>query len=349
MGTFAVAAFAQDFRATISGQVSDHTGAVVPDANVTATRLDNHEITRALTNSEGYYTLSYLSPGNFSIDVEAPGFKKLTRNGVTLLVADKVDLPLELELGESRATITVTGEADLIHTADASGGTSFDSLQVSEYALNVRQVYMLMGLAAGVLFSQEDFGASGFSGTRGWDTNGSFTMSGGVQGINQFLLNGAPISISGSFQLAPNVDAIQEFKVMTNTYDAQFGRTGGGTVNTILKSGSNSWHGTAFDYARNSVLDANIVQNKSNGFGRGKHIMNQFGGTAGGPIRKDKDFIFLSFEGFREVVPFPVVADSPPLNLRDGQHFSDYKINIFDPLTNRFCVSGKDTAKGVNC
>src|SRR6202011_5299307 len=182
------------------------------------------------------------------IEVEAPGFKKLTRKGISLLVADKLDLPLSLEVGESRTTVTVTAEAELIHTGDASGGTSFDSLQVSEYALNGRQVYMLMGLATGVLFTQEDFGATGCSGTRGWDTNGSYTMNGGVQGTNQFLLNGAPISVTGSFQLAPNVDAIQEFKVMTNTYDAQFGRTGGGTVNTILKSGSNAWHGTAFDY-----------------------------------------------------------------------------------------------------
>ncbi|MDQ2947835.1 MAG: TonB-dependent receptor, partial [Acidobacteriota bacterium] len=341
--------FGQDFRATISGQVTDKTGAAIPHATVTAVRVDNDEATHAATNSDGYYTLSYLTPGSFVIEVAVPGFKTLTRKGIQLLVADKLDLPLTLEVGESRTSVTVTAEAELIHTGDASGGTSFDSLQVSEYALNGRQVYMLMGLATGVLFTQEDFGATGFSGTRGWDTNGSYTMNGGVQGTNQFLLNGAPISVNGSFQLAPNVDAIQEFKVMTNTYDAQFGRTGGGTVNTILKSGSNAWHGTAFDYARNSILDANVTQNKRNGFPRGKHITHQFGGTVGGTIRKDKDFVFLSFEGFREIVPFPVVTDSPPLILRDGQHFSTYNINIFDPLTNRTCVAGKDTPKGTSC
>src|SRR6266851_3414346 len=291
LGLFVGSAFAQDFRATISGQVLDRTGAAIPHANVAAIRVDNDEATRATTNSQGFYTLSYLTPGSFTIEVEAPGFKKLTRKGINLLVADKLDLPLVLDIGESSTNITVTAETELIHTADASGGTSFDSLQVSEYALNGRQVYMLMGLATGVLFTQEDFGATGFSGTRGWDTNGSYTMNGGVQGTNQFLLNGAPVSVTGSFQLAPNVDAVQEFKVMTNTYDAQYGRTGGGTVNTTLKSGSNAWHGSAFDYMRNSLLDANNVQNKRNGFGRGKHITHQFGGTLGGSIRKDKDFI----------------------------------------------------------
>jgi len=100
------------------------------------------------------------------------------------------------------------------------------------------------------------------------------------------------------------MEAIQEFKVMTNTYDAQFGRTGGGTVNTTIKSGTNRLHGSLFEYLRNSLLDANTTQNNQVGAPRGKHITNQFGGTAGGAIRKDKDFVFLSFEGFRERVPF---------------------------------------------
>src|SRR5207244_2520968 len=106
------------------------------------------------------------------------------------------------------------------------------------------QVYMLLQLAEGVMFTQTEFGATGFSGTRGWDVNSSYTMNGGTIGSNQFLLNGAPISVNGMWQVAPNVDAVREFKVMTNTYDAQYGRTGGGTVNTTLKSGSNALHGT---------------------------------------------------------------------------------------------------------
>ena len=125
-----------------------------------------------------------------------------------------------------------------------------------------------------------------------------------------------------SWQVAPNVDAIQEFKVMTNTYDASIGRTGGGSVNTTLKAGSNAWHGSMFNYMRNSILDANYTQNNKVGAPRGKHITNQFGGTFGTALRKNREFLFLSFEGFRERVPFPVVASVPPLDLRDGQHFA---------------------------
>lgn len=342
-GVALFSAYSQDFRATISGQVTDETGAAVAGAKVRAVQRSTNQAIERETNHEGFYTLPYLQPSTYDIEVTAPGFRKTLRENVTLLVADKLDLGFKLEVGEISQQVTVTAEAtEIIRTGDASGGLNFDSLMTSEFALNGRQVYMLMDLSPGVLFTQEEFGATGYSGTRGWDVNGNFTMSGGKAGTNSFSLNGAPISLSGSFQLAPNVDAIQEFKVMTNTYDASIGRTGGGSVNTTLKSGSNRWHGTLFDFMRNTVLDANYTQNNRVGAPRGKRITNQFGGTLGGAVRRDKDFVFVSFEGFRERVPFPVVADVPPLDLRDGQNFSKYNMNIYDPLTSHPCVNNVD-------
>jgi hypothetical protein len=332
----------QDFRATISGQVVDGSGAALPGARVRAVQRSTNQATEAVTNQDGYYTLPYLQPSTYDVEVSAAGFNKLRRENVTLMVAEKLDLPLTLEIGKITEQVTVTAEVETVQSADASGGLNFDSIQTSEYPLNGRQVYMLMDLTPGVLFTQEQFGASGFSGTRGWDTNGSYVMNGGVQGSNSFSLNGAPISLTGSWQVAPNVDAIQEFKVMVNTYDAQIARTGGGSVNTTLKSGSNRWQGTMFDYVRNSILDANYTQNKQVSAPRGKHITNQFGGTLGGAIRKDKDFVFFSFEGFRERVPFPVVGNTVPVELRDGQHFTQYNIKVFDPLTVHDCVRGVD-------
>src|SRR5260370_9490148 len=115
------------------------------------------------------------------------------------------------------------------------------------------------------------------------------------------------------------MEAIQEFKVMTNTYDSQYGRTGGGTVNTTIKSGSNRLHGSAFDYLRNSILDANVTQNNRVGAPRGKHITNQFGGTLGGAIPRGTDFFLLRFQGFREPLPFPVLAGGAPLDFRECQ------------------------------
>src|SRR5438876_1091682 len=162
------------------------------------------------------------------------------------------------------------------------------------------------------------------------------------EGTNQFLLNGAPISSNGTWNVAPNVEAIQEFKVMVNTYDAQYGRSGGGHVNTIIRAGANDWHGSLFDFWRNTVLDANTRQNNIVAASRGKRNQHQFGGTVGGAVRKNKDFVFFSFEGWQERVPFPTVTDAIPLELRNGAGFSRFNQTIYDPLTSRLCVSGAD-------
>jgi hypothetical protein len=340
----AVCASGQDFRATISGRVTDSSGAAIPGAKIRAIQQATDEIVGVVTDQDGFYTLPYLQPSTYVIEAEASGFSLRRIERITLMVAQKLDLPIQLEVGKVNDKIVVMADVEELQTADASGGLNFDSLITSEYPLNGRQVYMLMDLTPGVLFTQEQFGSAGYSGTRGWDVTGSYVINGGVQGTNSFSLNGAPVSLTGTWQLAPNMDAIQEFKVMTNTYDAAIGRTGGGSVNTTLKSGSNAWHGTMFDFLRNSILDANYRQNNQVGAPRGKHLTNQFGGTMGGPLRRDKDFIFVSFEGFRERVPFPVVADVPPMDLRDGQHFSEYKITIYDPLTGHVCVDHVDVS-----
>ena len=339
---FSLSVSGQDFRATISGTVTDKSGAAIAGASVRAVQRNTNEAKETKANGEGFYVLPFLQPSTFDVEVSASGFNKIRRENISLLVAEKLDLSFQLDVGNVTEQVTVTASAESLQTADASGGVNFDSIQTSEYPLNGRQVYMLMDLTPGVLFTQEQFGASGFSGTRGWDTNGSYVMNGGVQGTNSFSLNGAPISLTGSWQVAPNVDAIQEFKVQVNTYDSAVGRTGGGSVNTTLKSGSNAWHGTLFDFLRNQILDANYTQNNLVGAPRGKHITNQFGGTIGGAIRKNKDFVFFSFEGFRERVPFPVVADVPPLNIRDGQHFKDWNETIYDPLTQHPCQNNVD-------
>jgi hypothetical protein len=335
-------ALAQDFRATVSGRVTDSSGLGVPQAKVTVTQKSSGQATIVATNPDGYYTAPYLQPSVYDIEVSAQGFNNTRRQDVTLLTAQKAEVGFQLTVGAVSESVTVTAGADVVESSDASGGLNFDAIQASEYALNGRQVYMLMDLTPGVLFTQESFGQSGFSGTRGWDTTDQYVMSGGVRGTNSFSLNGAPISLTGQWQVAPNMEAIQEFKVMVNTYDAAIGRTGGGSVNTTLKSGGNAWHGSLFDYIRNSRLDSNYTQNNRAGQPLGKHITNQFGGTVGGPIRKGKDYIFASFEGFRELLPSPVTASVPPLDLRDGQHFTKYGMNVFDPLTGHNCVSNVD-------
>src|SRR5215471_17702520 len=344
----AVAAFAQDDRGTISGRVTDASGAAVPEAKVKATQKSTNQATEVVANKEGFYTIPYLPPSTYDIEVSANGFKTTRIADQQLHTADKLDLPIQLTVGGINAEVTVVAEVETLRTADASGGLNFDSRMTSEFALNGRQVYMLMDLTPGVLFTQEDFGSTGYSGTRGWDVNGSFTISGGKTGSNLFSVNGAPVSLTGTFQIAPNVDAIQEFKVQANTYDASMGRTGGGSVNTTLKSGSNRWHGSAGEFMRNSVLDANYTQLNASGQPRGKHIVNQITATIGGPIRKNKDFFFASYEGWRERVPFAAVASVPPADLASGQAFTKYIELIYDPMTSHLCRSNVDVSGSCN-
>src|SRR5581483_2374694 len=335
---FAVGAFAQDFRATISGQVTDPSGAAVPGAVVKAINAETNETKEVKTTSDGHYTIPYLNPGTWNIEATASGFQVLKREGIVLRVADKLNLPLEMTVGNVNETVTVTGQQEVIETGSADRGSVFDPVKVQELPLNGRQTYMLMSLTPGVIFTQEQFGSSGFSGTRGWDVNGSYKINGARAGENLFLLDGAPISNStGTWQVAPNVEAVQEFKVQTNTYDAAYGRFGGGVVNTTLRSGTNDWHGNVFEYWRNRILDANSFQSNFAHRPKDYHNQHQFGGIVGGPVRKNKDFIFASFEGWQEVIPFPALSSTPPALLRDGQHFTDFGIKVYDPLTTHVC------------
>ena len=345
---FTALALAQDFRATITGHVTDPSGAAVPNAIVKAVNIATNETKEVKANGEGVYTIPYLDPGTYTVEVSASGFQTLKRELIVLEVAAKVNLPLQLTVGQMSQEVTVVGQQEIIDTTSADRGLVFDPIKTQEYPLNGRQTYMLLALTPGVVFTQEQFGASGFSGTRGWDVNSSYKINGARTGQNMFLLNGAPITdnTSGNWQLAPNVEAVQEFKVMTNTYDSSYGRFGGGVVNTTLKSGSNSWHGDVFEYWRNRVLDANTFQNNLIGSPKGFHNQHQFGGVVGGPVRKDKDFVFVSFEGWQEVVPFPALSSTPPVALRDGQHFTDFGYKIFDPLTTHPCTAADGNCQG---
>jgi len=344
---FTVIGFSQDFRATISGLVTDQNGQAVANAIVKAIRVDTNETKEVKTTSEGRYSIPYLNPSIYNIEVTANGFQTLKRETITLRVADKLNLPLQLTLGAVSETVTVAGQQEVVESGSADRGLVFDPVKTQELPLNGRQTYMLLALTPGVVFTQEQFGPNGFSGTRGWDVNNSYKINGARTGQNLFLLQGAPISDNnGTWQVAPNVEAVQEFKVMTNTYDSSYGRFGGGVVNTTLKSGTNNWHGDVFDYFRNAVFDANYFQNNLTGQPKPKHNQHQYGGVLGGPIRKDKDFLFTSFEGWSERIGFPTLQSVPPELLRDGQHFNDFGITIYDPLTTHMCGSkpGETTA-----
>ena len=297
--------YAQEYRGTITGTVTDPSGASVPNATVKATNNATNNPARPAPLPMACITCRCWNPvlpdrgdrARFS-DPGAPESRSRSDSGSSAAVDSR----------SGDQEITVTGQQEVIDSGDASRGLVFDPNKTQEYPLNGRQSYMLLSLTPGVIFTQEQFGASGFSGTRGWDVNSSYKFNGARpgNGNNVFMMNGTAISNEGSTWLfAPSVDAIQEFSAMTTVYDAQYGHEAGGVVNTVIKGGTSNWHGTVYDYFRNAVLDANNFGNNYAGAKKGNHQQNQFGGTFGGPIRKDKDFVFMSYEGWQEIIPFP--------------------------------------------
>lgn len=308
----------QEFRGLIIGRVSDPTGAVIPNASVVAKGPQQTYTTT--TNASGNFTIPFVQPGAYSVTAEAHGFKKQLKEDVNVDVSQKVNVNFTLEVGSTTEEVVVHADAVGVNTADASGGTVMDPEKVQNLPLNGRQIYMLLPLTPGVRFNTTQFGPGGNSGTRGWDQTNAYEVNGVQNNLNQFTLNGANISqqtstARGAWFVAPNVDAVEEFKVQTNTYDATYGRAGGATINVITKAGTNNFHGTAFDYWRNAVLDANFFQSNQRNLPRGGHNQHQFGGTFGGPIRKDKTYFFASFEGWREVLPIPTTTTSVPAGI----------------------------------
>src|SRR5215472_11694206 len=347
-----VAMFAQEYRATITGTITDPSGSAIPSAAIKATNTATNAVGETRSNSDGVFTLPLLEPGSYRIEVGAPGFQTLKREAITVAVGQRLSLPMQLTVGQATTEITVTGQLETIETSDAARGLVFDPIKTQEYPLNGRQSYMLLSLTPGVIFTQAQFGSTGFSGTRGWDVNNSYKFNGARagNGNNVFMMNGTAISNEGStWEFAPSVDAIQEFSAMTTVYDAQYGHEAGGVVNTVIRGGSNSYHGDVYEYFRNGVLDANNFSNNIGGLPKGNHQQHQFGGVFGGPIRKDKDFFFSSYEGWQEVIPFPGSGTTDvPLALRDGQHFSQFGMTIFDPLTTHPCGAATEPCSGSN-
>src|SRR3954452_13884842 len=260
--------FAQEFRATLTGTVTDPSGAAIPNATVKATNIAVNSTSETKTNGEGLYTIPLLEPGVYNVEFVANGFQALKRESITLAVGQRANLAVSLTVGQMSQEVTVTGQQEVIDSGDASKGLIFDPRKTQEYPLNGCQSYMLLSLTPGVIFGQEQFGASGFSGTRGWDVNNSYKFNGARQGNgnNVFMMNGTAISNEGStWLLAPSVDAIQEFSAMPTVYDAQYGHEAGGVVNTVIKGGTNAIHGDFYEYFRNGVLDANNFSNNVGG------------------------------------------------------------------------------------
>ncbi|HKX31041.1 MAG TPA: carboxypeptidase regulatory-like domain-containing protein, partial [Blastocatellia bacterium] len=321
-------AFAQDFRATITGRVTDASKAGIPNAQVQVKNLGTNEVTTITTDGEGNYKVPFLRPGPYSVTIEASGFKKSTRDQIELVISQVATLDFALETGNISEQITVQGEAQLLESATADRGGVIDRQQVVELPLNARNPFMLGVLTAGVNFN----GASIWQ--RPFD-NGAiaeWTINGSQSRGNEFLLDGAPNNAqAGGNNIAyvPPVDSVQDFKIMTNTYDAQYGKTTGGIINVNLKSGTNTLHGSVYEFMRRGWLDATDFRLKAKGADKAAHYLDQYGFMLEGPVRipkvyngKDKTFFMVNYEGYREGVPQPLTLSVPAPEMLNGNFSS---------------------------
>ena len=293
---FTAAAFAQRDLGTIVGTVTDQQGGAVPKAKVTITEDATGLKYQIESSTGGEYIRPALKAGTYSIEVEAAGFKKAVQRGIILTAGDRTGVNIQLAVGDVTQSVEVAADAPLLQTESTIIGADITAKQVSELPLGgMRTFTFLARLSPGVVPAEpgaRDAVGGGFS-ANGVRSNGQ----------NNFLLNGVDNNVNvidflnqTAYVIGPAVDAIGEMRVLTNGYNAEYGRGAGGVVNVTLKSGTNQIHGTAFEYLQNDKMNANRWENNFNGVARGPFKQNQFGGSAGGPAIKNRTFWFADYQ-----------------------------------------------------
>jgi len=324
---------AQVITGSITGTILDPAGAAVPSAKVTAQNtLTNLEV-HATTDTDGRYTFPSLPPGGpYTIKVVAAGFNTEERAGITLEVNEAARVDITLKIGATSETILVTAEAPLVESTTAAQGQVVTSQSIVNLPLNQRNTYSLVFLAPGV------------QGDVSFTYNSmNFSINGGRPGTTDILVDGIPSSpmLANPIQgiaVFPSVESVQEFKVQTNGYSAEFGRSGSGIVNLVYKSGTNRFHGSALEFLRNSDLDANSFFSNLNGVALPNFKRNQFGGSLGGPVIHNKTFFFVAYEGLRQGSASTLTTTVPTAAQRAGDftktlNAAGQLVTIYDPTT----------------
>jgi len=349
-----IPASAQDTRGGITGKVTDPQAAVIPAAAVVITNTGTGTVSRTSTNETGYFEANLLNPGNYTIAIEAAGFKKAVRTGLVLNVAGRLDIPFQLEVGQVAETVEVTAETPLLDTTTASGGRVIDNRQIMQLPFSDLNPFVLAGLAPGMQWTgRPDY-------RRPFDNGGtsSFNTMGGV-GVNEYTIDGASNVNGGQVAYVPPADAVEEFKLETSTFDAGQGHTSGATINVMTKAGSNAFHGTLYDQHWQKRWNAtqhfqrlqfeDLVRRGQRSPNDEKNLpgrQNYYGAGVGGPVRipklfdgRNKLFFYFMYSGIMKDEPEPgsdVNRSVPKLAWRQGD-FSDMlqvdasRYTIYDP------------------
>ncbi len=342
---------AQSINASLTGRVTDPSKALVADAKIAAIRIDSNVRYDTTTNGSGQYFLTNLPPSNYRLEVEKSGFFKLIKPGITLHVQDALQIDFEMKVGSTSDSITVEAGAPLLNTSDATVSALIDNRFVENMPLNGRSFSSLLDLTPGVVLTPSNFYDQGQFSVNGQRPDANYFMVDGVSAnfgtpTSSFGQGGTgqlpATSAFGGMSNLVSLDALQEFRVQTSTFAPEFGRTPGAQVSVLTKSGTNTIHGTAFEYLRNDVLDANNWFADQKGLKKPALRQNDFGGVLGGPIKRDKLFFFGAYEGLR--VRQPQIANTYVPSLATRQNAPA----AVQPLLNAFPMpNGADLGNGT--
>jgi hypothetical protein len=308
---------------TLYGTISDRSGAVIPGAQVTATNVGTNQARSAKTNAEGQYRFEFLPIGEYTVEMTAAGFKKFVQKGVLLEVNVAARVDSTLDVGTLSEEVEISGSAPVVNTANAQIGRSVANEEINTLPIVGRNVYTLLSLTPGVSSNANSI-VLGYPEQRTMINGG---VDGGAGSVSYYLDGGNNMTgLRNTGNIAPNPDAVEEFRVVTNGYSADYGRFAGGVVNILTKSGSNDFHGSLFEFFRNNDLNAYPWVGVTAPLHR-----NQFGGTLGGPIRKSKTFFFGTYSGLRQITSSVLNGAIVPTSMERTGNFSQSKIAPRDP------------------
>jgi hypothetical protein len=320
---FAVVAYAQVDTGSISGTVKDAGGSVIVDATVTITDPSSGASVTTKTNQDGFYTIVDLKPGTYSVATAAPGFQAITKTGIDLRLQDRLAINFDLQVGQALTSIQVQAAAPALETETSSLGQVLESHAIEGLPLNGRNYIQLAILGAGTTPSQRSNERNSFVANGQREIQNSYVLD-GIDNKNKIV----GFDSSDAESVEPIVDAIQEFKVQTATFSAEFGQSAGGVVNASIRSGTDQIHGSVFEYLRNSWLDASPFFQPAL-TAKPQFIQNQYGATVGGPIVKNRTFLFFAWQSSRINDASPQLAVVPTASQLEG----NFTTTIYNPAT----------------
>jgi hypothetical protein len=330
---------AQTFTGGVSGTIRDSSGGVIPQVEVKLRNLDTNDLRVQTTNEQGYYSFVAVPPGRYRLEAERTGFSRFVREPIEIRVQQFVSLDAVLTVGETAQSVEVSSAVALLDPNTSSLGQVVENRQITELPLNGRNTLAFVELTPGIRIQGTMGENPATVNYMGW---GNFSSNGGLANANEVLVDGAPVTSGGlnSVGYVPPVDATQEFRVQTNAYSAEFGRSAGAIVNLSIKSGTNQYHGSVYEFFRNNVLDANDFFLNRAGRPRPALQYNQFGFSVGGPIVKNRTFFFGNYEAFRQRQGIALTTTVPTALERSGDfsqtfNASGQMVVIADPRTTR--------------